>query len=103
MREPRHARIATHLRGLLAARNVPKMDAAAFLSLTPTTFSRKINGRTPFTIDEVDALIDFLGTSWVEVMDATRTSERPYLPPTIAREVARLEREAREQAGRSGN
>lgn len=58
-----HELVAERLREILGARRTKDAQAARQVGWTQQKFSRKINGTTPFTIDELYEVADALGVS----------------------------------------
>ena len=56
------ARVATEIRGLMGARKLSPIDLAKALNVSRHTASRRINGETDLSINEVEAI-----AAWLDV------------------------------------
>ena len=50
------SRAAANVRAEMARRSIRRADAARSLGMTLSSFSRRITGRVPFNVEELDAL-----------------------------------------------
>lgn len=76
-----HELVAKYLRGQLAMSGHNQAEAAAVIGVVQQAFSRRITGKTPFSIDELTALVKYLGIDYAEMIDevsrlAARESKR---------------------------
>lgn len=55
-------RVATEIRGLMAARKLNSVDLAPVLGISTTTAARRVNGETDLSINEVEAI-----AAWLDV------------------------------------
>lgn len=60
--------IAAEIRAELARRQLPHNALAAALNTSPNWVSRRLRGRTPFDVDELDQVAHFLGVSLAELL-----------------------------------
>ncbi len=51
------------LKGLIAENDLRHEDLANLIDVSPTTFSRKMNGKSPFTLSEAKIIADFFGVT----------------------------------------
>ncbi|MCF8002521.1 MAG: helix-turn-helix domain-containing protein [Halanaerobiales bacterium] len=49
------------LKGLIAQNDMTQRDIASLINVAPNTLSRKMNGKTPFTLPEAKIIADFFG------------------------------------------
>jgi plasmid maintenance system antidote protein VapI len=59
--------VAGKVRGLAAQHRVSHAELATTLNLSSMAFSRRVNGHTPFTPEELIRVADRLGTSVAEL------------------------------------
>lgn len=55
-------RVATEIRGLMAARKYNAVDLAPVLGISTTTATRRVNGDTDISVNEVEAI-----AAWLDV------------------------------------
>jgi transcriptional regulator with XRE-family HTH domain len=91
-REPLSQRAARRLRGALAENRISQTAFARAMHLPQQTLSRKVNGQTPFTIDELEHVAEILGLQLDAVLGlgdhadrvigrcSIRVDERPAAP-----------------------
>lgn len=60
---PLSEEVASSVRAELARRKLSAGDIAPVLSLDVRTAQRRLAGKTPFTLDELDAVAAFLGVT----------------------------------------
>jgi transcriptional regulator with XRE-family HTH domain len=53
-------RIATEIRGIMAARKLGSLDLANYLQVHRSTANRRINGESDLTINEIEAIAGWL-------------------------------------------
>ncbi|GAA3404981.1 helix-turn-helix domain-containing protein [Pseudarthrobacter polychromogenes] len=53
-------RIATEIRGIMAARKLGSIDLANYLQVHRSTANRRINGESDLTINEIEAIAGWL-------------------------------------------
>lgn len=53
---------------LLKAKRKKQIDAAAHLGILPSGFSKKMNGRVPWTLDECFMVLGFLDVSFADFL-----------------------------------
>lgn len=75
--ETRAAAVARRLRSELAAKNIKAAAAARICGVTQPWMSRRLTGRTPFDINDLDLVCDLLGISYEYVASGIR----PIPPP----------------------
>jgi transcriptional regulator with XRE-family HTH domain len=88
---PRSAAILTTLKKVLKSRGVPYSKLAAELRLNETSVKRLMSGRTPMTLDRLDAICDRLGIDVFELARMSGTAsqiEAPQLNPVQERALA---------------
>lgn len=68
-----HEHVAEWLRMQLGGKRINYSEAARRLGYTQQTFSRKVNGLTPFTIDEMFHIAKVFGLDLGEWVDAARS------------------------------
>lgn len=61
-------RLAAYTRSVIAIRNLRKRDLAPALGISENQAYSRISGRTPFELDELDALADFLGCDVADLL-----------------------------------
>jgi hypothetical protein len=66
---PAHQAIATWLRGYLAERRIPHAELARRVDIPQQKFSRKMTGKTPFTIDELTVVVRELGIDYASMVN----------------------------------
>jgi transcriptional regulator with XRE-family HTH domain len=66
--------VAEELRALLARRQISGKQLAAHLGISQFAVSRRLRGETPFTVDELTAIAEFLGVSLHDLLPG---GERP--------------------------
>lgn len=71
--------IAARVRGKLAEHGVLQAQAAAKLGITQPTFSRRLQGRPPFTLGELVKLAELLGLP-LEQLVATPEADSKAVP-----------------------
>lgn len=72
----------------MAEQRIRPVDMAAALGTTRATMSRKLNGDTPFTVDELDRVAEVLGLTLTDLARATEAGSTP-LPLGVVGEVER--------------
>ena len=83
-----HLLLAERLREILGARRLSDAEVARWVGMTQQKFSRKMNGTTPFTVDELYLVADALGVPVEELV-----AEVARRGPTVAGRTYRLDRE----------
>ncbi len=68
--------VATELRVHFARTGLLQRDAAAAADIPVPSFSRKMNGQSTFTLTELAAVADFLGTTIEDVITEARKALR---------------------------
>ena len=69
-----HRTVAANIRGELAARYVSQQDIADLLGKKQQNVSQRLAGKTPFTLDEVGIIANYLG---VDIADLFRARKNP--------------------------
>lgn len=83
-REPLSQRAARRLRGALAENRISGTALAAALHLPQQTLSRKVNGVTPFSLDELDLVATTLGVQLDAVLGLGAWEDRALGRLTLA-------------------
>lgn len=73
--------IAQWLRGYVAEHRITHSELARRVDMPQQKFSRKMNGKTPFTIDELSTVVDALGIDYAGMVNeiARRIDEQKSL------------------------
>lgn len=72
---PFGAALAAELRAQFGRTELQQEDAAVILGVHPATLSRKLKGRASISVDELDALAKFLGTTLEKIVASARKAE----------------------------
>lgn len=68
------AAIAAELRAQFGRTELPRDEAAAVIGVHPATLARKLKGRIGITMDELDTLAKYLGTTFEKVIESARAA-----------------------------
>lgn len=63
-------RVAEAIRAQMSAQNITQHDVAAALGISQQSVSRRLSGLTGWSVDELVAVADLLGTSPTDLMRA---------------------------------
>lgn len=63
-------RVALEVRVLLTRRQLRGADLAAALDVSPASISSKLNGRTPFSLEEVERIAEWLNVPLTDLLGA---------------------------------
>jgi transcriptional regulator with XRE-family HTH domain len=63
-----HEVVARRVRGRIAEERISQARLAARFDVSQQTVSRKLNGRQPFTLDELGILAEFLGVTVGDIL-----------------------------------
>ena len=63
-------RVAANIRAELARKGISQADLAATLHKSQPTVSRRLLGRVPFSVDELDIIAGVLGVPMAELVAA---------------------------------
>lgn len=87
---------ADAVRAALAARGIRQADAAAALGLSQPAVSDRMRGRTPFTLQDLERLADYLGIEPVELLQPRQVAAEPVVNGVLLAnaEAERARREA---------
>jgi len=67
------------LKGKIAENNLTQKEAAKIIGVAHNTFSRKMNGKTPFTLPEARKLADYFGMTVDELFFYNEVDNREQL------------------------
>lgn len=73
-------RTAAFIRGQMAANRRTGRELAEVLEIGATAASRRLHGETPFSIDELGTVADWLGLDAAEVSAAVYGHKMPRVP-----------------------
>lgn len=60
--------VASRVRGLLAERDLRQADLAVALNMSQQSVSKRMRGKVPFDVDELEVVAGFLGVSVVQLL-----------------------------------
>jgi transcriptional regulator with XRE-family HTH domain len=69
-RNPRRQALADHVFALVKSSGRSVLSVANNIGMSDDTLMRRLRGINPFTVDELDAVADDLGTTTAEIMRA---------------------------------
>lgn len=80
--------VAAEVRSLMGRYKVTQIQLAAVLDLPQSAVSARVNGKRPFTLDDLERLAGFFGVEPQEILGGTRLGPRPT-PPDGGQRVIR--------------
>lgn len=89
--------IAESVRERLTQRGIRQRDAAPVLGLSQTALSDRMRGRTPFTLQDLERLADYLGIDVAELLQPRQVDAGPVVNGVLL-DNAQRERARREAA-----
>lgn len=66
------SRIASEVRAGLSRAGKSQKALAAYMVVSPTTLTDRMRGRTPFTVEEIMQVADFLDIDWLTLVPSDR-------------------------------
>ncbi|WP_432793639.1 helix-turn-helix domain-containing protein [Rhodococcus ruber] len=75
--EPRREAIARRLRGKLGEQRMSQAKLAALSGINQSGLSRRLNGKMPFDIDELEAVCSILGVDLDEILTGRGNPRHP--------------------------
>lgn len=77
-----NSRVASEVRALKGRYAMTQHQVAEILGISQSQVAKRLNGKIPFTLDDIQRLADFFGIDPAELLGGTRVGPRPDGGPT---------------------